>query len=370
MKTTMNRSFFYLFFSGWVILLSYNFFTPNVAFSANENRFLSTLPEFSVKALLSGSYMAKLDEYVNDHFAFRDTWISLQSDLEYSLGKRESNGVYIGKNALFSKLAEVDEKIIENNLQGMLDFYATTQKPTVVMLVPSAAEITPNKLPLFAQSWPQEPLIQQIYGAAKGMTGISLAATLHEHAEDYIYYRTDHHWTTFGAYLAYTEYCKVLGLKPAEYRAETVSRDFNGTLFSKSGVRFIEPDEMEAFQSSAAIGLKLESKNEPVFYDSVYFPEYLQVKDQYAYFLGQNQAIVTLFGNQSTGKKLLMFKDSYAHCLAPMLLQHYDEIVLVDLRYMNNEIGDLVEIDKFDQVLYLYSLDTFNSSTNLAKLQK
>jgi len=370
MKTTMNRSFFYMFFSVWIILLIYNFLTPDLAFSQNENRFLSTIPEFSVKTLINGSYMAKLDEYVNDQFVFRDTWISLQSDLEYTLGKRESNGVYIGKNALYSKLAEVDAEIIENNLQGMLDFYTTIQKPSVVMLVPSAAEITPNRLPLFAQSWPQESVIQQIYQAAEGMTGISLSAALREHADDYIYYRTDHHWTTYGAYLAYVEYCRALGLKPTEYLAETISQDFNGTLYSKSGVRFIEPDKMEAFQSSAAAGLRIESKNESVFYDSVYFPEYLEVKDQYAYFLGQNQAIVTLYGNQSTGKKLLMFKDSYAHCLAPMLLQHFDEIVLADLRYINSEISDLVEIEEFDQVLFLYSVDTFISSTNLAKLQK
>ncbi|HZW49252.1 MAG TPA: DHHW family protein [Bacillota bacterium] len=370
MKITMNKTFFYVVFPLWIIILLYNFFTPNLEFSQNENRYLAQIPEFTVSTLLNGTYMAKLDEHVNDQFVFRDTWISLQSDLEYALGKRESNGVFIGKNTLLGKLEEVNPDNIENNLQGMLDFFATVHKPCAVMLVPSAAEIEPDRLPLFAQSWPQEPIIQQIYQAAGEITGISLSDTLHQHADDYIYYRTDHHWTTYGAYLAYLEYCRALGLAPAEYKAEAVSHDFNGTLYSKSGVRFIEPDTMEAFQSNAVAGCSIVSDGAPVFYDSVYFKEYLDVKDQYSYFLGQNQPIVTLYGNQATGKKLLMFKDSYAHCLAPMLLQHYDEIVLVDLRYINAEISDLINIGEFDQVLFLYSIDTFASSNNLAKLQK
>lgn len=370
MKTTMNRTFFYVIFPVWVILLVYNFLTPNLEFSQNENRYLAQIPEFSISTLLNGTYMAKVDEHVNDQFVFRDTWISLQSDLEYALGKRESNGVFIGRNALFSKLGEANSDNIENNLQGMLDFFALIQKPCAVMLVPSAAEIEPDRLPLFAQSWPQEPVIQQIYQAADGMTGISLSTALREHAGDYIYYRTDHHWTTNGAYLAYLEYCRALGLVPQEYQAEIVSQDFNGTLYSKSGVRFIKPDTMEAFQSDAAVGCSVVSKGTPVFYDSVYFKEYLEAKDQYSYFLGQNQPIMTLYGNQATGKKLLMFKDSYAQCLAPMLLQHYDEIVLVDLRYINSELNGLIDIGEFDQVLFLYSVDTFVSSNSLAKLQK
>ena len=370
MKTTMNRTFFYLIFPLWIIILAANFLTPTLEFSQNENRYLAQIPEFSLSTLLNGSYMTKLDEYVNDQFVFRDHWISLQSDLEYTLGKRESNGVFIGKNVLLSKLGTASQANIENNLQGMLDFFAAAQKPCAVMLVPSAAEIQPDKLPLYAQSWPQDPLIQQIYQAAAGMTGISVSAALREHAEEYIYYRTDHHWTTYGAYLAYLEYCRVLGLTPLEYQAETVSWNFNGTLYSKSGVRFIKPDTMEAFQSDAALGCSIKTNGEPVYYDSVYFPQYLEVKDQYGYFLGQNQPIVTLYGNQATGKKLLMFKDSYAHCLAPMLLQYYDEIVLVDLRYINSEIGDLLDIEEFDQVLFLYSVDTFVSSNQLAKLQQ
>src|SRR5665647_342565 len=145
MKTTMNRTFFYVIFPLWVIILVYNFLTPNLEFSQNENRYLAQIPEFSLSTLLNGTYMAKVDEHVNDQFVFRDTWISLQSDLEYALGKRESNGVFIGKNTLLGKLEEVNPDNIENNLQGMLDFFATVHKSCTVMLVPSAAEIEPDR---------------------------------------------------------------------------------------------------------------------------------------------------------------------------------------------------------------------------------
>jgi hypothetical protein len=317
--------------------------------------------------MLNGKFMNSTDDYLNDQFVLRDSWISAQSVLEFISGKRESNGVFMCKNALIGKISGPNEDFINGNIAGINYFTSVTDMPASLIIVPSASEIQSYKLPLFAQVWDQKEKIDEIYGSVESAKCVSVYDTLSEHKNDYIFYRTDHHWTTYGAYLAYREYCSSLGLTPAEYSADTVSSSFNGTLYSSSGVRFIESDTMEAFRTGAAV-CDIFDGTSTSSYDSVYFPEYLAAKDKYAYFLGTNQPIVTIYGENKNGPKLLLFKDSYAHCMAPMLLENYSQITLVDLRYINGRLEDYVDIGGFDQTLFLFGIDSFVNQNNIAKL--
>ncbi|MEG2234815.1 MAG: DHHW family protein, partial [Oscillospiraceae bacterium] len=167
--------------------------------------------------------------------------------------------------------------------------------------------------------------ISEAYSQLNAASGIDLFPALGAKENEYIYYRTDHHWTTYGAYLAYREYCAAAALAAVDYNAKQVSDAFNGTLYSSSGVRFMKSDTVEAYESDAFAGIEIYDGEKKTFRGDIYFDEFLTAKDKYSYFLGQNRAVVTIRGNRKTEKKLLIFKDSYAHCFAPMLLEHYDE---------------------------------------------
>jgi len=369
MKTTFNKIFFWSFILIWFAAVLINIVTPYRSFSENENRYLSKFPNFSFKTIVNGEFMGKVEDYINDKFILRDNWISAQSVSEYLIGKREINGVFICKNALMGKINGPNDKYIKSNIEGINYFTSETKIPSSLMIVPSASEIQPYKLPLFANVWNQKNRIDEIYKSIESAKCIPLYDILSDHKNDYIYYRTDHHWTSYGAYLAYTEYCTANNLTPAEYSADTVSTSFNGTLYSSSGVRFIDSDTIEAFKCDSDGGCDVFDGSNTVHYDSIYFPEFLDKKDKYSYFMGTNQPIVTLYGKNENGPSLLMFKDSYAHCMTPMLLEHYSKITLVDLRYIKDKpLDKYIDFDDYNNALFVLSVDSFVNQEDLLKL--
>ena len=190
--------------------------------------------------------------------------------------------------------------------------------------------------------------------------------------DEYIYYRTDHHWTADGAYISYVEVCNALGIKAREYSElgiQQVSDSFYGTLYSKSGFRFISPDIMKAPKTGEVEGFFVWKGQGYVTYPDIYFSEYLQKKDKYSYFLGTNEPIVNIKTKANTDKKLLVFKDSYAHSFIPYLLGDYSEITLMDLRYINEDIDQVINVNDYSQVLFMYSIDVFMNTNNTAKLR-
>lgn len=352
----------------WFSVAVINIFLPHKSYSENENRYLANIPAYSFAGIVNGKYMSEMENYLNDQFLLRDSWINAQSVLEYALGKRESNNVFIGNDALISKIQNPNRDYVNNNISGINYFSSLTDMPISLMIVPSASEIQPEKLPIFAEVWNQQEEIQQIYGLTQSAKCISIYDILSNHKDEYIFYRTDHHWTTYGAYLAYTEFCRENGLIPSEYSADTVSSSFNGTLYSSSGVRFIKSDTIEAFKNSFDPSCEVFNGKETESYSHIYFPEFLEKKDKYAYFLNTNQPIVTLHGEMENGPSLLIFKDSYAHCFAPMLLEHYSKITLLDLRYISPQPIEQIDMSDYDSALFLYSIDSFVNQNDIYKI--
>lgn len=369
-----NRSFFWALIPLWGVLVLWNLFTPAQEFSEAENRYLAAFPAYSHETLLDGRFMDKVNDYLNDQFVGRPYWVSAQSLLEYGMGKREINGVYLGKNALFTRQVPPDGRFSGQNIAGVNAFARSSGIPAYVMLVPSAAVVEPDKLPDRAQAWDEAAFIQEVYGQLDpGITTIDAYGLLRaQEGGDPLYYRTDHHWTTYGASLAAEALRVSMGVGPLDAAAltrETVSQDFLGTLHSKTGFPLVAADSMERYQQGAATAYEIFDGKTTTRYDSIYFPEFLEKKDKYSYFLGQVQPAVTIFTEATDKGRLLVFKDSYAHSLAPMLLDSFSEIKLVDLRYFNaaglqEQLGE----EQYDQVLFLYSADVFAHQLGTGKL--
>ena len=194
--------------------------------------------------------------------------------------------------------------------------------------------------------------------------------TLLEHKKEDLFYRTDHHWTTLGAFYSYQRLGDFMNFTPKDsddYDIELVSNSFNGALASKSGYDTKQKDKVRVYipkdeNDKVVVNYEEEQKKTATLYES----DKLDEKDKYQVFLGGNHPIVKIDTSSTSGKTLLIFKDSYANSFVPFLTSHFSKIILVDPRYYYEDIDELMKNENVDEVLYLYNANTFFSDTSLA----
>ncbi len=342
---------FCVFIAGFGVL---HILTPDREFSPVENRNLHQLPEFSWTALVDGSYTAGLEDYLSDQFPLRDSWMGLKTRYEYLLGKREFHGVYLCGDTLISKVS--DQSRADQNLKFVRLLTEKTDIPVYFGLIPTAAEIWRDKLPEGACSFDQKAYLEK--AGEYGGKWVDIAGALERHAEEPVFYRTDHHWTSLGAYYGYTALMEALGETPEPLgEAECVSNDFLGTLYSTSGVHWIRPDCIQRYVDGEGISVENVYGNE---LHGLYVDGFLNEKDKYASFLGGNAPLyIVRNGNAASGKKLLVVRDSYSDSLAPFLSQEFSEIHLLDLRYNRTSAARYAEENGMDLIFVCYSVENF-----------
>lgn len=351
------------------------FVWPKRSFSENENRVLSEAPEFTVEKLFQGEFMSEYETYITDQFFLRDEWIKLKTQAEMALCKKDINGVYIGKDGYLIERhedSEIDKEMLEKNKKYLQQFVERYEKMlgaerVKVMLVPTASEILTEKLPAFAEGFDQNGMIDSIYANLPAGTALDVRDVLREHAEEYIYYKTDHHWTTLGAFYAYQAYCEAVGFQVPELSAAeqlAVSDEFLGTVYSKLNMKlstdtmykFILPDTPSVFQMTVDMTEK---------FDTIYNEEFLDQKDKYSYYLDGNHALTEITSDGEGQGTLLIIKDSYSHCFAPMVVGNYEKVYLVDFRYFNMPISQFIMQNRVTDVLVLYNAVTFATDTHM-----
>lgn len=354
MKKTMQiitAVIFCLFIGGFGIL---HLVLPDRDFSPTENRTLSQLPEFSWDTLVDGSFTADLEEYLSDQFPMRDDWMGLKARYEYLLGKREFHNVFLCGDTLISKITDTSRA--EQNLEHIKKLLEKTDKPVYLGLIPTAAEIWSDKLPVGATVFDQAAYLEQ----AKELDAIwvDVAGVLAQHADEQIFYRSDHHWTSLGAYYGYTALMEATGMEILPLgEGKTVSDSFLGTLYSTSGIHWLEPDTIEYYVIDDAITVENGLTGE---IGGLYVESKLEGKDKYSSFVGGNNPLYIIRNpNAVTDKKLLVVRDSYTDSLAPFLSQTYSEIHLVDLRYYRTSVAMYAEMAQVDEIFICYSVENF-----------
>ena len=354
MKKTMNlitAVIFCLFIGAFGVM---HIILPDRTFSPTENRNLSSLPEFSWKELVDGSYTADLETYLSDQFPMRDDWMGLKARYEYLIGKREFHNVYLCGDTLISKIT--DSSRAEQNLLNIEKLLNLTDKPVYLGLIPSAAEIWKDKLPEGAPNYDQGAFLEQ--AKELGAIWVDISGVLAEHADEKIYYRTDHHWTSLGAYYGYTALMQSAGLDvPQLGEGKTVADDFCGTLYSTSGIHWLEPDSIEYYVFDESVTVENGLTGE---IGSLYVESKLEEKDKYSSFLGGNNPLYIIRNpNAATDKKILVVRDSYSDSMAPFLSQTYSEVHLMDLRYYRMSVAQYAEMAGVDEIFICYSVENF-----------
>ena len=365
---------FSLFIGG---ILVGSLLAPDKEFSELENRYLQTPPKLSLENLQSGKFMEDAEDYVNDHVIGRDLWVALKAWSERLSGKQENNGVYFGKNdTLINRLDEPSWEDIpaqggtsakpglETSAGYVNALVNNVDVPVYFGIIPSAAEIWSDRLPEGAPTADEKAIIDRLYDTVQTYT-IDMYSVLEEHKDEDIYYRTDHHWTSLGAYYGYTALMEAMGMEAAPLNEDakvTVTDSFYGTIFSSSGVRWVAPDHIDRYISGDVLKVTAYFDGTPTD-STLYVDSYLDKKDKYSSFLGGNQPLCVIETEHTDAPKVLVIRDSYSDSLAPFLTQNFSEIHLFDPRMNLNSVKDYVETNEIDQVVVLYSISNFISSS-------
>lgn len=372
---------------------------PDREFSQNENRSLEQLPtpvfyrdgelfEPAVKkgeaSFFNGDFMSKFETYFTDQFPARDWFISVKAAAEVALGKTENNDVfYGGGDTLYARVPAPEEGEVDERV-GYVDALAEHLEP---LGVPVYFSLVPNKLntigaagnlkdPLVLRPFRQgEPLALSVNylgedlwerAARTKARWVDLMPVFRERVREPLFYRTDHHWTSLGAYYAYAELMEAMGQTPVsldQLTKTTVTEDFYGTTWSSVGAGWIKPDSIDTYVSEEGVTVTVEKGYGPEE-TTMYHPEQLEVKDKYAYFMGGNQPLYVL-KKENGGPKVLVIRDSYSDSLAPFLTLNCSEVHLFDPRYNRSPIPAYVEANGIDRVIVLYSMANFVTDNNL-----
>ena len=388
-------------------------FNSDRAFSEFENTSLAQKPAFSWSSFVDGSFGSKYVKYINEQFLGRDNWISMKAVADMGLGRIESHGVTYGDDHyLMEKLEIVEDQNYPANAgtnivkqtaldrsNGMVSsFLQMYDQPITFSLVPNSYAILEDEVPTGFPGADQQAYTQQIYRtlseADDQLEIVDFSDALSQHKDEYIYYRTDHHWTTLGAYYAYVAYCEQKGLTPVslEELKENKVEDFYGTFYSKAKrpsrpadtITWYDVDVDEfAFVANLQQDKQLAQLGEVVQEDGLELlrvdgmmdQRKFEVRDKYAAFMWGNSGYVKIKSshnlNHQEGKtsRLLLFKDSYANSMIPYLTYNYDEIIVVDLRYMAKSTKELMQ-EEFDDIFVMYNFSTYVSgASDLAKLK-
>lgn len=360
-----------IFFLLPMILLLGSIFSPDRESSQRENRNLTQLPKLTAASLFSGDYMTRFEKYMSDQVVGRDGFVAAKTFLNRATGKTEQNGVYIGEDGwLFEEPSKYDDEKVTETVDAIRSFFEECEiEHQMFVLVPNSSEIVTDKLPKHLSFESQENQIQKIYSRLPEKINCIDAegALKNGGSPEKLYYKSDHHWTSYGAKSVFDTVAKSweLDVYSVNYQTYALSDSFFGTLSSSSGI-YDNPDVIEAIipENSAGTYIVLNSSQKTKSV-SMFDLSKLENGNKYEVFLGGNFSKLTITTTSHTENKLLIFKDSYANCMLPMLTPFFSEIVVVDARYFTDDIRAVVNDGEFTHMMFLYNVNTFLEDTSL-----
>lgn len=363
--------FFAFLFAFMILDMSW----PKRERSELENRTLEQIPDFSWTSLFKNEWTKKYDSYVKDQVVFRDQWIDLRGRVEYLQAKTENNEIIFGNSPngtmMFTKFYSLgkNESTYLANAKAVEQFAQRHSGKVSFLLSPSASVVYKDNLPIGVPLADENSYLDEIFSITQSSAqNIDLRQVFDQHKDEYIFYRTDHHWTTYGAYLAYEEFCRLQGLTPFDLSAHQAVEipDFYGTSYSRSRLWNTVPDVLTYYPLDNPMTIEVtgELKDTSSFNGDIYNTSALTTRDKYSAFLWGNNGYSTIEGN-GTGS-ILVVKDSYGNSFAPFLTANYEKIGIIDLRYWPSNLEELAE--EYDHILILHNFQSFYQDNGIRKL--
>lgn len=364
---------------------------PDRDFSEQENRGLRTLPEFTLAKLTSGKFSDEINDYFADQFPMRDSLVGVKGFAELAMGKRENDGILLGSDGYLAKrrfdvmlqngeilpdMDAFDEAHIRDAAEAIRSVSESMNVPFSIFLTGRTVDVAAAKLAYpTAYSDALLALLRAELGETDGyIDSVPFYREMLERGEE-VYYRTDHHWTTLGAYYAYVEIMRSYGLEaeilpPEAFERVTVSDAFYGTSWSAGGMKFVSPDSIELWLHGNEECFTVTADEREL--EGLYSYRYLDRKDQYSIFLDGTHDVVTVRSETDADRPtLLLFKDSFANSVAPFLAQHFD-LVLLNLSSVRTDFTDVTAYtEKYnaDYVLLIYTLENVMTTSKMQNLR-
>ena len=351
---------------------------PDRDFSAKENRVLSSRPKLTAEKLFSGEFEQEYETYITDQFVLRDSWISLKTLTERISGHQDVNDVYFAADdylierhsGVFETQQALDNRMYLTSFAKLLQ-QNSPQIRLNIMVVPTACVVLKEKLPPFASSSGQNGYISALRDNLPENVWFDAGQILSRHAGEEIYYRTDHHWKTRGAFYVFQAWAQIRGLGeyPEEFfRVSTVTEDFSGTVASRVGMNRIR-DSIEVYEPVLDNPCRLIYNQDPEdVRHTLYNDQALDGHEKYGVFLGGNQSIIQCSTSCENGRSVLVIKDSYANCFIPFLTCCFEQVDVIDLRYYRQSLSELIGQNGYTDILFLYNAAGFASDTSLGRL--
>lgn len=351
-----------------IMLLCY-IFVPKTDFSQLEKRYLKELPEISAQKILSGEFGNEIETYMADHMPLRDFFVGVNSYFELLTYQGRVSDVYLTKdNALVEAPVKMNEAGIEKNMKAINKFSDQLDIPVDFMLVPSSGWASRNNISEPSNEYMDSENIEKIYSMCSPK--LNTVNVTNQFDSPSMYYKTDHHWNSLGAYSAYESYMKAIG-KPYRVKDEfTVEKveGFYGSTYSRAALWLTSPEEIELWTGSKNITVTNEADS--MGHNGVFYKERLDETDKYTVFLDGNHSVVKIHNPQAKTKEtILVVRDSYSNCLGGFLCETYENVILVDLRYYKKPISELCKTEGADNVLICYSLHNFLTDANIIWLK-
>ncbi len=348
-------------FCSFLLVMALGFFVPKPAFSEMEKRYLAEPPALSWKTVLDGTWGKQAEDYLIDHILGRNFFVGIHAYVELLAGRQKVSDIWLEEDKLLEAPVAMDEGVIARNMKTIYAFAETLGQEVHVMIVPSAGWAAGVK------DYTDHETLDAVAAAAGGNVSVVPVGDIYAGKPE-LYYNTDHHWTSRGAYYGYEAFAKAVG---REYRTEqefTVTEvpDFRGSTYSRSALWLFPGDTLELWHGSEQ--LTVTNAETEGTHQGIFYWERLEEADKYTVFLDGNHSLVRVRNPEKTGK-VLVIRDSYSNCLGGFLAQSYGEVVLVDLRYYRQPVSQLVAEEGFDDVLVCYSCANFLTETNLVLLK-
>lgn len=339
---------------------------PKKEFSYNENRYLTKFPILNIENIISGKFMTQLDDYIADNFPFRESLLGFKSKLYKRLGIYKQNDVYYGcDNKLYQEYKKPNNSDIVIKRVNRLS--ENINSDVYFMLVPTSIYVNNDKISKYNNSFDEGKTIDY-YIDNLNVNFIDVREIFNINKDDYLYYGTDHHWTTRGANLAYLEYCKNVGIKCQQYNFSVVNDKFYGTLYSKVLDNSLEYDYIEKVNDNTNYYIYFDDdKNHS---NSLYNYKYLDEKDKYSFFLDNNHSLISIENLDTENEdSILIIKDSYANAFIPLIAPNYKYIYVIDPRYYNLSISDYINEKQIDKVLFIYNVLTIDEDMGIVSIK-
>lgn len=337
---------------------------PKKEYSENEFRYLAKMPEISLKSITKKETSEKIEDYITDHFPLREKLVEIKTDAYLLSGQYYINNVFIGDNGYLINSFKTPSNLeqIKNNLNK---FVLNNKNINInLMFVPTSISINEKYLPKNAIYDKETEAINYLYDNIN-TSHIDLYDALINSQEDYLYYKTDHHWTMKGAYVAYKKYCQKNNLPIIDFDIKEVNNQFLGTTYSKV-FYFKDKDIIYTYETNN----KFKVYDGGQVLDSLYDKSYLDTKDKYSFYLGGNKPTLKIENlSRDDNSSLLIIKDSYANSFATLIANNYKYVHLIDPRYINASISDYIKDNDIKDVLILYNINTLESDIGINRIR-